>query len=282
MQPKGFITAEERLREERGVKVLLLGPPGVGKTSQLRTLDPKATLFLEIESGDLAVIDVPVDTVRLPDWPAARDVAVRVGGANPSFPATSCYSDAHLRGVGGPLPDHERYTTIFIDSVTALARLCFRWCEQQPEAFAPSGKKDIRNAYGLLARELIAFLGQLQHARRLNVVMVAILEWVVDEWGRGEWGIQLEGAKTGRELPGRIDEVIVYQFLQFKDDEPSKPPMRAFVCTSPNDWSLPAKDRSGKLKQLEPPDLGKLIAKLARSATVPPEQAMLNLAAAAE
>jgi hypothetical protein len=281
MQPRGFISADERLREERGVKILLLGPPGVGKTSQLRTLDPKSTLFVEIESGDLAVIDVPVDTVRLPDWPAARDVAVRIGGANPSFPPTACYSESHLRGVGGLLPDHQRYQTVFIDSVTALARLCFRWCENQPEALSASGKKDIRNAYGLLARELICFLGQMQHARRLNVVMVAILEWVVDERGRGEWGVQLEGAKTGRELPGLIDEVITYQFLQFKDDAPNKPPMRGFVCTSPNDWGFPAKDRSGKLQQLEPPDLGKLIAKLARSA-VPPEQAMLNLAAAAE
>jgi hypothetical protein len=274
MQPRGFITAEERLKEQRGVKVLLLGPPGVGKTSQLRTLDPTSTLFLEIESGDLAVIDVPVDTIRLPDWPAARDMAVRIGGANASFSPISCYSDAHLRAVGGPLPGHERYLTVFIDSVTALARLCFRWCEQQPEAFSPSGKKDIRNAYGLLARELIAFLGQLQHARRLNVVMVAILEWVVDERGRGEWGIQLESAKTARELPGLIDEVIVFQFLNFGD---GKPPMRGFVCTSPNDWGYPSKDRSGRLQQLEPPDLGKLINKLARHPSSP-EQAMLNLA----
>jgi energy-coupling factor transporter ATP-binding protein EcfA2 len=36
----------------------------------------------------------------------------------------------------------------------------------------------------------------------------------------------------------------------------------AFVCTSPNPWGYPAKDRSGRLEQLEPPDLGKLIAKL--------------------
>jgi hypothetical protein len=278
MQPRGFITAEERLKEERGVKVLLLGPPGVGKTSQLRTLDPTSTLFLECEAGDLAVIDVPVDTVRVSDWPAARDVAVRIGGANPSFPLNACYSESHLRGVGGPLPDHERYRVVFVDSITALARLCFRWCEGQPEAFSPSGKKDTRGAYGLLAREMVTFLGQLQHARRLNVILVAILEWVVDERGRGEWAVQLEGAKTGRELPGLIDEVVTYQFLRFKDDESSKPPMRGFVCTSPNDWGYPAKDRSGKLQQLEPPDLGKLINKLARHPSSP-EQVLLNLAA---
>jgi hypothetical protein len=40
--PKGFITAEQRLAEPRGVKILLLGPSGVGKTTQLKTLKPEA------------------------------------------------------------------------------------------------------------------------------------------------------------------------------------------------------------------------------------------------
>jgi hypothetical protein len=34
------------------------------------------------------------------------------------------------------------------------------------------------------------------------------------------------------------------------------------VCTAPNPWGFPAKDRSGKLDQTEPPHLGKLIAKI--------------------
>jgi hypothetical protein len=38
--------------------------------------------------------------------------------------------------------------------------------------------------------------------------------------------------------------------------------MRGFVCSNPNNWSLPAKDRSGRLEQIEPPDLGKLLTKL--------------------
>jgi hypothetical protein len=35
-----IIGADERLNEPPGVKLLLIGPTGVGKTSQLRTLDP--------------------------------------------------------------------------------------------------------------------------------------------------------------------------------------------------------------------------------------------------
>ena len=270
--PKGFITAEHRLAEERGVKVLFLGPSGVGKTTQLKTLKPEETLFLDVEAGDLAVIDWPVDTIRLDDWAAARDTAVRIGGPNPSFPGTACYSNAHYRAVGGALPNLDKYKTIFIDSLSALGRICFRFCENQPEATSPTtGRKDIRGAYGLLAREMITFLNQLQHARAKNVVFVAILEWVVDERGRGEWAIQLEGAKTGRELPGIIDEVVTYQFLNFGDNKPAQ---RGFVCTSPNVWLYPAKDRSGRLQQLEEPNLGKLIAKLSRAS---PEQQTLKL-----
>jgi hypothetical protein len=39
-------------------------------------------------------------------------------------------------------------------------------------------------------------------------------------------------------------------------------PIRAFVCTAPNAWGYPAKDRAGRLEQIEEPHLGKLITKL--------------------
>jgi ABC-type uncharacterized transport system fused permease/ATPase subunit len=34
-----IISADQRLSEKRGAKILITGPTGVGKTSQLRTLD---------------------------------------------------------------------------------------------------------------------------------------------------------------------------------------------------------------------------------------------------
>ena len=257
-----IIGADERLAERRGVKALIVGPAGVGKTSLLRTVDPARTLFVDVEAGDLSVQDVPVDTIRLDDWPAARDLACRIGGPNPSFPLTACYSQAHYEAVGGPLENLERYDTIFVDSITAVSRLSFRWVEQQPEAFSErTGKKDTRGAYGLLGREMINWFHQLQHARGKNVIFVAILEKVVDELNGTTWQPQMEGARTGRELPGILDELITMQWISFEGDTV---PVRAFVCTSPNSWGYPGKDRSGLLEQFEKPHLGELIEKLTR------------------
>jgi len=238
-----IISADERLAERRGAKILLLGPTGVGKTSQLRKLDSERTLFGDAEAGDLSVIDLAVPTIRIDDWQTAVNLACRIGGPNPSFPATFCYSEAHYNSIGGPLPDLDRYQNIFLDSLTAIIRLSFRHAEQQPEAFSErTGRRDLRGAYGLHARQMILWLNQLQHAREKNIIFVGVLERVVDEFNRGEWQLQSEGGKTSRELPAIIDEIITYQFLNFNDD---KPPMRGFVCTNPNPWGYPAKDRSG-------------------------------------
>jgi len=113
---------------------------------------------------------------------------------------------------------------------------------------------------------MVHWLQQLQHARGKNVVFVAVLERIVDEFNRFiEWRAQLEGGKTGRELPAIVDQVVTMTFVDFGDGKL----IRSFICTAPNVWGYPSKDRSGKLEQFEPPDLGKLIAKLIPATAAP-------------
>jgi ABC-type cobalamin/Fe3+-siderophores transport system ATPase subunit len=248
--------------DQRGAKILIVGPTGVGKTSLLKTIDPRTTLFIDIEAGDLAVQGLIIDTLRPRTWPECRDLAVALAGANPAVPVDACYSDAHYAAVqdrfGGP-EQLGRYQTFFVDSITAAGRLCFAWSSQQPEAFSDrSGKRDLRGAYGLHAREVLAWLMHLQQARAINVVFLGVLETVTDD--RTENRLQFEGNRTGRELPAIVDQVITYNWVDFGDGALT----RTFICTSPNEWRYPAKDRSGRLEQFEEPHLGNLIDKLTK------------------
>jgi hypothetical protein len=140
--------------------------------------------------------------------------------------------------------------------------LSFDWASRQPEAFSErSGKRDLRGAYGLHARELCAWLLHLQQARALNIVLIGILETVTDDFNRTEHRLQMEGARVSRELPAIVDQIVTMHWVNFGDDKLA----RSFICTSPNPWQYPAKDRSGRLDQIEEPHLGKLFTKLTRS-----------------
>jgi hypothetical protein len=72
------------------------------------------------------------------------------------------------------------------------------------------------------------------------------------------WEPQIEGSKTGLELPGIFDQVLTLQ--NFVTDDGRS--YRAFVTQQNNPEGYPAKDRSGRLDAIEPPDLGALIRKI--------------------
>jgi hypothetical protein len=157
---------------------------------------------------------------------------------------------------------------VFIDSITVAGRLCFGWCKGQPEALSEkTGKPDVRGAYGLHGREMIAWLTHLQHTRGKNVWFVGILDQKLDDFNRKIFVPQIDGSKTGLELPGIVDQVITMTDIAGGDGAPQ----RGFVCHTLNPWGFPAKDRSGRLAMVEPPHLGHLMDKI-RGPLIPAER----------
>ncbi|MGE3806582.1 MAG: AAA family ATPase, partial [Gemmataceae bacterium] len=141
-----IISADQRLAEKRGVKGVLVGKSGIGKTSQLWTLHAERTLFVDLEAGDLAVEGWTGDTLRPRTWPECRDVAVFLGGPNPALREDQTYSQAHFDAVCARYGDPaqlDRYDTLFVDSITVAARLAMQWAKGQPQAYSDkSGKPD--------------------------------------------------------------------------------------------------------------------------------------------
>lgn len=266
-----FITAEQRRTEKPKINLLLFGESGAGKTTQCRTLPPDSTLFLDLEGGRLAIQGWDGDVLDILDvakkvgahpWEIVRALSCMVGGHDPAAQADSPFSEAMLANyiaTFDPIMDLSRlskYDLLFFDSITKASRWCLQWCMTQPDALTAAGKKDPRGAYGLLSRELIQWLTQLQHCR-LDCVLVGILDEIKDDIGRTTFSPQIEGSKTSREMPGIFDQVLTLGMVDFSGSL-----HRAFVCTKENPFGWPGKDRSGCLEMIERPDLGALIEKI--------------------
>ena len=227
---------------------------------------------MDLESGDLAIEGWAGDSIRPRTWTECRDFAVFIGGPNPALRDEQPYSPAHYAAVCERFGDPailDRYDTVFVDSITVAGRLCFGWCKGQPEALSEkTGKPDVRGAYGLHGREMICWLTHLQHTRAKNVWFVGILDEKLDDFNRKMFQPQIDGSKTGLELPGIVDEVITMAELTSNGGDL----YRAFVCQTINPLGFPAKDRSGRLDRVEEPHLGRLMAKIRTAATPPSER----------
>jgi hypothetical protein len=256
-----IISAAERLKQRTGVKLAIFGGFGIGKTSLLKTLD-EPTLCLDFEAGMLAVQDCwNGDSISVRTWEEARDIACLIGGANPALRSDSAYSQRHFEMVKAKYKecDFGKYKCVFIDSITIASKLCLTWSKAQPAAYAEkSGKPDNRAAYGLLASEMSAWLNQFQHIPDKDVIIVGLLEQKTDEFNKTTWVPQVEGSKTAAEIPGVLDEVITMAAMKNESGTLE----RKFVCHTLNANMYPAKDRSGKLDEIEDAHLGQLLNKI--------------------
>lgn len=276
-----IITGEEAAKQKPRVNKAILGPTGIGKTSLLWTLPADETLFIDLEAGGLAIDGWKGDRIKVFEeagalkvhpWMLARALACLIAGPDPTD-QTGPYGQAaydNYKAVIDPAR-FDKYAYLFIDSITQVSRWSFEYTQQyDPQAFSEkTGKPDNRGAYGAHGRGMVKWLTVLQHqanrtdGKAKSVIVVGILDPEKDDLGRiTGWAPQIVGGMAGRELPGIFDEVLSMITVPGPDGQQH----RALVCQTLNPYLVPAKDRSGCLDVIEPPDLGHIINKIQNGA----------------
>lgn len=261
-----MITSSKDRNEEIGIKGVIYGASGIGKTSLIHTLPPEETLVLDLEAGLLAIEGWGGDSVEIRQWELARAWASLIGGSNPSVLDDRPYGKLYRENVIKRLninPDSlDKYKTIFIDSITVASRLCLDWVKKQPESYDKQGNYSNLKAYGMLGQEMIHWLTQLQHTKNKNIWFVGILNKKTEDSGKIYYEPQMEGAKAKEELDGIVDQVITMTQMTGKDKDGNEVLRRVFITDKLNASSYPAKDRSGRLEPIEKPHLGYLMNKI--------------------
>ena len=137
----------------------------------------------------------------------------------------------------------KRFESVALDSISEIAELTL--------AVSLATNKDGRAAYGAL-NTTISEVVRVFRELPLHVLLIAKLDKGQDELGRITYSPGMPGQKLSQSLPYFVDEVLALRVTTTGE--------RELLCQPDSLWL--AKDRSGRLDRLEPPDLGALIKKI--------------------
>lgn len=207
----------------QGVKLLVYGQAGAGKTSLIKTLpDP---VVLSAEGGLLSIADADIPYIEINSMQSLEEAL------------TWCSSD-----------EADQFKSIALDSISEIAEVCL----SHEKRIA----KDPRQAYGAMQDAMAYIIRAFRDLPGKHVYFSAKLEKAQDEMGRILYSPSMPGNKTGQALPYYFDEVLALRVEKDADGQTQ----RALMCDSDGLWT--AKDRSGRLESWEAPDLGAIIDKI--------------------
>jgi phage nucleotide-binding protein len=207
-----------------GVKLLVYGNAGAGKTSLIPTL-PTPVVF-SAEGGLLSIADADVPFVEVSSYDTLMEAYKWVTESD----------------------EAKHFESIALDSISEIAEVVLN----HEKKIA----KDPRQAYGAMQEQMSDIIRAFRDIPNKHVYFTAKCEKATDETGRILYAPSMPGNKTGQHLPYFFDEVLALRVE--KDQEGIA--QRALMCDSDGIWQ--AKDRSGKLDTWEAPDLGAIIRKI--------------------
>lgn len=206
-----------------GVKIVVYGHAGSGKTSLIKTL-PKP-LIISAEGGLLSLSGTDIPYIEISTY------------ADLTEAYQYCVSE-----------EANQFESIAIDSISEIAEVILSHEKQI--------NKDGRAAYGEMANQVMSLMRSFRDISGKNIYFSAKCEKQQDEAGRMLYSPSMPGSKLGQSIPYLVDEVLALRTE--KDQEGIT--QRALMCESDGLWQ--AKDRSGKLSPWEAPDLGEIIKKI--------------------
>lgn len=234
-----FTTAEEASRVN-GVKALIYGGAGMGKTVLSATLP--APVLISAESGALSL--------------RKNNLERLFGVGNPSItynmPIITVTNVDDLRDAYdwcANSAEARQFASVSLDSLSEIAEVVLNNAKRQV--------KDPRQAYGELIEKMETLIRMFRDLPSKNVYMAAKMEPMKDEMtGVVKYGPSMPGSKLGSKLPYFFDEVFRLGVNKTPQGESYR-----FLQTQP-DLQFEAKDRSGALAAMEPPHLAQVFTKI--------------------
>lgn len=220
------------LATDNGVKLLVYGQAGSGKTSLIPTLP--SPIALSAEGGLLSISSADIPYIEISKMEDLTEAYLWLTQSS----------------------EAAQYQSVALDSISEVAEVVLA---NELKQMVNGKKVDGRMAYGELNTKMSEMIRAFRDLPGKNVLMTAKLEKSQDEMGRMLYAPSMPGKTLTQQIPYFMD--MVFPLRVEKDAEGNT--QRALMTDSDGLWL--AKSRSRALDPWEAPDLGAIIRKIGGS-----------------
>lgn len=219
---------------QSGVKILVYGQAGAGKTTLIKTA-PKP-IILSAEGGLLSLQDSDIPYIEIHNLDELSEAL--------NFLTQS--------------EEGRQFRTVALDSISEIAEVVL--------SASKIGLKDGRAAYGEMNDIMAKVIRSFRDLSNRHVYFSAKLDKTATDTGAMLYTPSMPGKTLTQQLPYFFDEVLALRVITDKDGAVQ----RALQCQSDPLWL--AKDRSSRLSMWELADLGAVIEKISGRTAAPAQE----------